>query len=288
MNKTYKIAGLLIKITGFADVYFERNVKPYVCHTLKKPDITIRTYKSEDFIENKFEQVKKIGESQYSHEDEFYDSVIFYDEKLCRIVALIQFNKTYDDISVTVCDLEKLCSINQNKFLFNVIGIAMHYIVRMKNGMVIHSSAIYANGNGLAFSAQSGVGKSTHTSMWLNNISDAVMINDDTPIIRVENESEVYLYGSPWAGTSGLNTNIRVPLDAVVFLEQDKNNSMHKLSVSESFGLLFDAIRPPLTKEMHIKTLDTVDVVMRKSKMYLLKCNTDIDAMNTVMNKIKE
>jgi len=285
MRKKYLMADLLVKISGVPDAYLEKNLKPYSCFSINNPDVIIRTTRSDGFIDNSFENVCKIGESQYFHEGDSCDSLIFYDEKLCRIVAIIQFCKTYRNVAITVCNLEKLFGINSDKLMFNVVGIAMHYVLRMNGGFVLHSSAIAAEGHGIAFSAPSGVGKSTHTSLWLEHMPGTVIINDDTPMIRIKN-NDVYLYGSPWAGTSGINANASVPLDAVVFLEQSENNSISEIPSSEAIKLFVDGIVPSVTHKMYLKTLDTLDAVMKHTKMYSLKCNQSVDAMLTVKNII--
>ncbi|MEI3232941.1 MAG: hypothetical protein V8S33_00430 [Intestinibacter bartlettii] len=49
------------------------------------------------------------------------------------------------------------------------------------------------HGNAYLFSAHSGTGKSTHTSLWLDHFKDrALIINDDKPCIR-EINGELYV-----------------------------------------------------------------------------------------------
>ena len=53
------------------------------------------------------------------------------------------------------------------------------------DGFFFHSSCLELDGEGYAFSAVSGTGKSTHTALWQKHFGDRVtMINDDKPIIR--------------------------------------------------------------------------------------------------------
>ncbi len=74
----------------------------------------------------------------------------------------------------------------------------------------------------LFFSADSGVGKSTHTALWHKVYGDKVqIINDDKPIIRLEN-NELIVYGSPFAGGTMKFQNDSAVLGAIVFLEEAK------------------------------------------------------------------
>ena len=97
--------------------------------------------------------------------------------------------------------------------------------------VMIHSSCISYKGNAILFSADSGTGKSTHTSLWKELYSDDVQfINDDKPIIRIIGD-KVYAYGTPWSGKTDLNNNVYAPLCNIVFLQRGAKNK--KASVDE-------------------------------------------------------
>ena len=52
--------------------------------------------------------------------------------------------------------------------------------------MLIHSSALVYDGGAYLFSADSGVGKSTHTRLWLQAFGDTVhILNDDKPVVKL-------------------------------------------------------------------------------------------------------
>ena len=52
--------------------------------------------------------------------------------------------------------------------------------------VAIHSSCIVREGKAVLFLGESGTGKSTHTRLWREHIPGAVLLNDDSPMIRVE------------------------------------------------------------------------------------------------------
>lgn len=54
------------------------------------------------------------------------------------------------------------------------------------DGMMLHASAVAADGEAYLFSAPSGTGKSTHTALWqeLLGKDKVLIINDDKPAIR--------------------------------------------------------------------------------------------------------
>lgn len=56
-----------------------------------------------------------------------------------------------------------------------------------KNILLFHSSVVAVDGHAYVFTAPSGTGKSTHTSLWRKVFKDrAVMINDDKPLFKIE------------------------------------------------------------------------------------------------------
>ena len=63
--------------------------------------------------------------------------------------------------------------------------------------LLIHGSALSMDSEAFLFTAQSGVGKSTHARLWRELYGDRVkMINDDKPMLQIR-DSEVLVWGSP-------------------------------------------------------------------------------------------
>ena len=93
-----------------------------------------------------------------------------------------------------------------------------------RNTLLLHGSAVALDSRGYLFTARSGTGKSTHTRLWREVFGDrAVMINDDKPFVALTAQG-VTIFGSPWSGKHGLDTNIAVPLQGICFLQRGKDN----------------------------------------------------------------
>ena len=68
----------------------------------------------------------------------------------------------------------------------------------MYDTFLLHGSAVAVDGMCYLFTARSGTGKSTHTKLWRRMLgSRAVMVNDDKPLLRVE-ENGVTVFGTPY------------------------------------------------------------------------------------------
>ena len=79
--------------------------------------------------------------------------------------------------------------------------------------VAIHTSTICCQGKAVFFLGESGTGKSTHTRLWRENIEGAVLLNDDSPILRII-DGKPWVYGSPWSGKTPCYKNESYPLAA--------------------------------------------------------------------------
>lgn len=109
--------------------------------------------------------------------------------------------------------------------------------------LAIHTSVIQHNGKAVLFLGESGTGKSTHTRLWCDNIEGAVLLNDDSPIIRII-DGRPWVYGSPWSGKTPCYKNECYPLAACVRLSQAPKNRIKSLSVLQGYGALHPSCPP--------------------------------------------
>lgn len=108
---------------------------------------------------------------------------------------------------------------------------------------MIHGAALEVDNRGILFCGKSGLGKTTHLFSWLDNSSNASVINGDKPFVIAKDIP--LLCGSPWAGKENMCNNIIVPLHSIVLMERAVDNNIEQISFSEAFtGLLQQVYRP--------------------------------------------
>ncbi len=278
MIKKYTIANFNLSVDIDYDEYFIERLMPYEKDFTQNPDITFTIKRTKHLIRPNYTNLVKIGNDKYCCKVDDKDAIINFDSNTGKIIALSKFDSNYSNVSILSYDITQDYNYSCSHFNFNLMGNAMHYVMAMHSAFVIHSSSIVCNDGGVAFSAPSGTGKSTHTSLWLSQFDDVYLLNDDTPILRLDDKGEIFLCGTPWAGTTGININKSVSLKAIVFLSRAKENSMEKLSSSDALKCFFEAICTPINSRMHLNCLETIKSIFMNVPIYKLSCNMEPEA----------
>jgi hypothetical protein len=132
----------------------------------------------------------------------------------------------------TPSDAESFASLN------DLIMIAFVYRSAFYQAVTIHASAVTVKNEGCAFVGPSGIGKSTHSRLWLQHVPDSRLLNDDQPVLRQLPDGTVWIYGSPWSGKTFCYRNEGVALKALFFMEQALENQLTRLTGIETFQKL--------------------------------------------------
>lgn len=155
-----------------------------------------------------------------------------------------------------------------------------------RGAMLVHSSALVFDGKAYLFSADSGVGKSTHTKMWLKRFgSKAHILNDDKPVVKIKNEVPLCC-GTPFDGGSGIANNETVPVGAIIFIERSDDNFVTIPDTNEIVQRLYKSTVKFVNKSDGMSLLSNLDNLIRHTKFYVLHCNTDECAVDVAYNNI--
>lgn len=107
---------------------------------------------------------------------------------------------------------------------------------------LFHSSVVCYQGRGYMFLGQSGTGKSTHSSLWLKYIEGTELVNDDNPVVRICDNNEVRVYGSPWSGKTPCYRNVDYPIGAIVKLDQAPYNDIQRMKGVRAYAAVMASV----------------------------------------------
>ncbi len=156
------------------------------------------------------------------------------------------------------------------------------------NVFLMHSSVIEANGYAYAFTAKSGVGKSTHTSLWLKNVPNARVLNGDKPLYRLESDGTLTVFGTPWNGKEGWGENISAPLAAICFIERGEVNRIRPATEDEIINRLMHQLYLRGRRTSVAQQLVLMDALVRAVPYYVLACNVSDEAALLAWNTMKK
>jgi hypothetical protein len=126
---------------------------------------------------------------------------------------------------------------------------------------------------GYLFLGHSGTGKSTHARQWLAAFEDAWLLNDDNPILRVMNDGQVRVYGSPWSGKTPCYKNADVPVGAIVKLSQAPHNKLETISLPQAYAyMLSSASGLKMEQTMADNMFETIKHIITHTPCYHLAC----------------
>jgi len=161
-------------------------------------------------------------------------------------------------------------------------------ILPSHNVFLMHSSVIEADGYAYAFTAKSGVGKSTHTALWLKNVPGARVLNGDKPLYRLEQDGTMTVFGTPWNGKENWGENISAPLAAICFIERGEVNSIRPASEDEIINRLMHQLYLRGGRTSVAQQLVLMDALVRAVPYFVLACNVSDEAALLAWNTMKK
>jgi len=197
--------------------------------------------------------------------------------------------KPSDDFSTSVVYVPVSRSERLTEFaLSNAMMLLYTFRTSPYETLMVHASVIRHNDGGYMFLGRSGTGKSTHSRLWLANIDDTELLNDDNPVIRLVGD-EAVIFGTPWSGKTPCYKNENVPLKAVVRLSQSPYNKIVRNRPLQAYASLMPACSCMRWDRASTDALhQTVEKVITKVSCWHLECLPDADAALTCHKAVTE
>lgn len=219
-------------------------------------------------------------------------------EKYYKIAGLIvkmnSFGRTEEQASPYVCetveipDVEVISKWDEIKPKFPMYsddlgeymstGAVFYKHLLNFDGLMLHSSVVVVDGKAYLFTADSGTGKSTHTTLWLKMFGErAFILNDDKPALRREN-GIWYAYGTPWSGKYDISVNTRIQVGGIAVLERGECNKIFPFHGIQAINEILKQVNRPKAAEYRAKLMELVDKLITEVPIWKLQCNMDPSA----------
>lgn len=164
-----------------------------------------------------------------------------------------------------------------NNFLVVAFGMSSAPFQTLK----VHASVTELHGEALLFMGVSGTGKSTHSQLWREFVPGCSLLNDDEPVVRLINNNEVWVYGTPWSGKTPCYRNAKARVTAFVHLYQCPENKMRQMTNMEALASLFSSCcMMRSNSENKNQVLDSVVDILEHVPVYRLDCRPDKEAVS--------
>ena len=145
--------------------------------------------------------------------------------------------------------------------------------------LLFHASTVSRHNHAYLFLGKSGTGKSTHSRLWLRHVTDTELVNDDNPVVRILDNQEAWVYGSPWSGKTPCYRNVGYPIGGIVGLAQAPHNAIRHVRGLEAYALLTSSISGKRWDRCVADGLHhSVNQLISNTPIWHLDCLPDADA----------
>ncbi len=154
----------------------------------------------------------------------------------------------------------------------------------MYDAFVFHGAILSYHGSAYAFTARSGVGKTTHTRLWMSEFKgETDYINGDKPIIRFISGKPV-AFGTPWRGKEGYGKNTSAVLRSVALIERGvENEAFIPEPGAISIGIIKQIYMPKDSASAR-KTMQLASKMIASVRLVGLRCNMEPEAAHVAMS----
>lgn len=293
MEKSYKfnVAGHVFEVVlpegVSADAYLQPYL-PFACNGDQTPLFSLRLEYAADLAAMDYGQVKECLNDEapyfwmFGKEGGFNFGFSYSKSRPdCVLIPSEDFSE-----NVVYVPLERAERLSEFA-LSNAMMLLYTFRTTPYETLMVHASVIRHDEGGYMFLGRSGTGKSTHSRLWLNNIEDTTLLNDDNPVIRIV-DGVPYVFGTPWSGKTPCYKNEYVPLKAVVRLSQAPFNRITRHSPLQAYASLMPSCSCMRWDRKSVDALhSTVEKVISYVRCWHLECLPDADAARVCHGSVK-
>ncbi len=174
--------------------------------------------------------------------------------------------------------------INYSMKICDMLGLES--LLLQFRGMLLHCAFIRWQGQGILFSADSGVGKSTQAALWEQHRGAETLNGDRAGLMKPGGVWTAY--GLPYAGSSRVYRNASAPISAVFMLEQAPVNQVLPLSPAAALRRLYPQVTIHSWDTAYVQDiLPILEDFVTSVPVYLLRCRPDAGATEAALAALR-
>lgn len=182
---------------------------------------------------------------------------------------------------------ESLVSLKRSSYI-NGVGpktvlnsMEAEHLLTRREGFILHASVVAHSGKAILFTAPSGTGKSTQAALW-ESLRGAEIINGDRAAVRIYPDG-IKVWGLPFAGSSDVRKNTVLPLAAIVYLGQEPQTRIERMSPGRAFRRIWEGVSVNAWDREDVALCsETVQNVAEHIPVYYLGCTPDESAVSAL------
>ncbi len=192
--------------------------------------------------------------------------------------------KTTDELmaaTLAVCSEEDLEQYSMGDLEYFSMHEQIYPCLPRFDAAWMHACVVEVDGQGYAFTAPSGYGKTTQAMLWLKYFgSRARIINGDNPIIRFI-DGKWSACGTPFGGSEGYQCNVHVPLKGICFLNRSEHNAIVQMDSTMAFSQMIqlNQLHEMLSPENMEPMMKIWEKIAGDIPFYQLYCNQSPEAV---------
>ncbi len=160
--------------------------------------------------------------------------------------------------------------------------IQLVYVYRASfyDTLLLHASVVMSAQRALLLLGKSGAGKSTHAQLFVQELADCSLLNDDNPVVRKRANGQWRVYGSPWSGKTPCYKAESAAIGGFLRIKQAAYNRVSRAEGVKRFSLLYPACSVLYwDDQVRQQTHDALVDLAICSQVGELACRIDADAV---------